>query len=120
MEELPEYKDHVIDEDEVLKTNLKINPDFYLHLAIVQCQKAISGEDPKQNMIKFWAAVELLESITRSSGELPEGYEKEIDKIRDNDVDDADRKMWMINRRKYELCIKAAFDSKPYKGTITL
>jgi len=114
--EIDEYKDKMVDEDTILGTDIKINPDFYIHLAIVACQKALSGDEPVKNMQKYWQSVEHLEALMRSSRKLPDDYQDKVAELvnsKEYQNQKIDRQLFLKNRLKYEMCVGVAFDMKP-------
>lgn len=74
-----EYEDKIIDIDEIDGTDIKINPSFYLHLALLNCQKSLQKDDVKAGFLQFITIVEHTEILARSAGIIDQtNYDEEI------------------------------------------
>lgn len=114
-ETIDEYKDQMVDEDALVGTDIKINPDFYIHLALISCQKALGGDDPEKNMLKYWQSVAQLEALMRAAKRLPEDYDNLITDFKNKEeykTSSENRKQFMLNQKKYEVCVQMAFENK--------
>lgn len=76
--------------DELPDTELKINPSYYIHNAILRCQAALSSEDVQGGFAQFRLLVENLETIGISAQ--------------------------LINEEEYFDIIKSFKETEEYKG----
>ena len=79
--------------DELDVPENKINPQYYLHLAILNVQNAYMNVDIKTGIIRFIIAVEQLESIITAKGvsekytnHIKDDLSKELDKVDDTEI----------------------------------
>jgi len=78
MEVLPDFDKEVIDGDDTINTDIKINPDYYIHHAITGAQEMLKKDDMKQGFIQYWSMIEHIEILASSASMLPDDYEKKI------------------------------------------
>lgn len=74
-----DYEEKIIDIDEVIGTDIKINPDYYIHNAIIKAQQALINPEVKIGFMQFRILVENVEILAKAANMLPEDYEKEIE-----------------------------------------
>jgi len=113
-DEIDKYKDHMVDDDS-LSTDIKINPDYYIHLAAKSIISSATGDNPEVNMLKLWQITRLFEATMRASGKLPKDYDVQLKNFKESEeYRDAnkDKQQYMLNVKKYELCLSVAFDMK--------
>lgn len=60
------------------KTDIEIKPQFYLHLGLIECQKALSSvtQDNNTGFMKYILNVKHLEGIAISANILGDEYDK--------------------------------------------
>ena len=76
--DLNKYENDVIDIDELGGTDVKINPDYYIHHALVKAQNALANDDVKEGMTKYWIFIEHIETLCKSSKMLSKEYYGEL------------------------------------------
>lgn len=82
-----ELDDQIIDVDEVAGTDVKINPDYYIHNAILNAQKSLQGTatgDPgavKGAYVSFRVWVEHAQDLAEAAGMLTDQYHEKVQKI---------------------------------------
>lgn len=82
-----DYDDKIEDVDEVTGTDVKINPDYYIHECLNSLTRCLTKEDTQSGFLQFRAVAEHLESLARSAGFLDDGYVSAInDFITANDL----------------------------------
>lgn len=59
-------------------TDIKINPDFYIHSAIVRAQQALTKENLQEGFLQYRILIEHIEVLVKSAKFLPLDYEKQI------------------------------------------
>lgn len=105
MKELEEYEEQIIDVDEILGTDLKINPDYYIHTALLKAQQALLNEDTRAGFLQYWVLIENIETLCKSAKMLPDDYE---DKVKDFEkgesyTKETDRSAKMAKLANYKL-----------------
>lgn len=73
-EDFQKYKDQILDVDEDINMDIKINPDYYIHFALMACQEALKNPDLNLMAIMYRHNVEHLENLIRASGMIPNDY----------------------------------------------
>jgi len=68
----------VVDVDEIMGTDLKINPDYYIHTALLSAQKALLKENVNEGFLAYWVFVEHIEVLCRAAGMVGEDYDDNI------------------------------------------
>lgn len=117
-----EYDDKIIDIDEISGQDIKINPDYYIHSALLKAQQALVKDNTKEGFMQFRIIVEHIEGLCRAAGRLTEEYEKEIKKYaKDLDKKEGDIVNYTkIANKKLELIMYNVFKTKtliaPLKG----
>lgn len=113
------YEDKIDDVDEVTGTDVKINPDYYIHKALLNAQTALADPDIKVGMIRFRIMVEHVQDLASAAGMLDPDYRdyikglkdeilKEAPDLRSNDLALNAR----IASRKLERIMKQVFANK--------
>lgn len=103
-------------DDHELSDFKSINPDFYLHIQILACQKCIVRDNLKDGILQYNIAVNMLESLTRAAGRLPKGYDEELAALRGSEEftrDDSLIRMAKEANKKFELLMTTVFMRKP-------
>lgn len=111
-----EYEEKIIDIDEITGTDIKINPDYYIHLALVNYQQALKKDNPKEGMILARQYIEHIENLAISAGMLPENYDQDIKEYKTKDEytkaeNDFSKSMRLANY-KLRLIMKEVFKRK--------
>lgn len=105
----------IMDIDEFDARDTKINPDLYIHFAIMKAQQALIHEDTSKGFLQFRVIVEHLESVCRAAKYLPDDYDIEVSKVTGEVVEEKDYsvKHARIANKKMEVIMKAVFDRAP-------
>ncbi|KKQ76466.1 MAG: hypothetical protein US97_C0007G0008 [Microgenomates group bacterium GW2011_GWF1_38_5] len=107
------FDDSVVEVDEVEGTDIKINPDYYLHRCLEGCRDALLKDDVKAGFIQYRLLVEQMEIIVKAAHLLDDGYDLEIkDFIDKSDEKDVLIKGVHIAQKKLGLILKSVFSSK--------
>jgi hypothetical protein len=122
------YDEEVIDNEEIANTDVKINPDFYIHFAIVKCQNALAkndvktGEDFKMSLNFFFVSVENLESICKACNRVGSDYDNEVKKFEDDFKSEKDEliKRFKIANSKFNLILVKVFSMTTMKAALKL
>jgi len=72
------YENDVIDVDEVIGTDIKINPDYYIHSALLKAQAALMNDTTKEGFTKYWVFIEHIEVLCKAANMLSPKYEEDI------------------------------------------
>lgn len=78
MDKYDDYESKVLDIDEVAGTDIKINPDFYIHNALLKAQSALINDDAKTGFTQFRVLVENIEILCNAAKMLPLDYEEQL------------------------------------------
>lgn len=72
------FQGKTFDEIDELGTDLKINPDYYIHKAIVKAQDCFDGVGLKEGMAKFRIFINQLEIISKACGNVHKDYNDKV------------------------------------------
>lgn len=116
-----DYDNKIVDSEEVDGTDVKINPDVYIHFSLLRAQNCLTNPNTKDGFIQFVVMVEHIEILAKSSGRLPENYAEEIKKYQD-EIKTQDLpeyiKLTRLSHKKLELILTRIFDQKTLVGTL--
>ena len=68
----------IIDIDNLENINLKINPDYYIHSAILKAQSCLIKDDYRQGFNQYRQLIEHIEKLVKAANMLPNDYENRI------------------------------------------
>lgn len=108
--------DDVLDADEVEGTDVQINPDVYLHNALLKAQKALIKDNMQEGLLQFRLLVEHVEVITRASKMLEIEYKMELEEyLKSKEYKEESKeniKSVRLANKKLELILKEVFSRK--------
>lgn len=114
-----DYESEIIDIDDIESPDLKINPDFYMHKALLACQECLLDKDIKEGFVRYEVVVRHLELLARAAGKLPSDYEEKLKEYKDTkEVQGSDYRQVLIHQKKLELILKLVFNSKAIITTL--
>lgn len=120
-----EYKDYekeIIDIDEVTGTDVKINPDFYIHSALIKAQQALTKENMKEGFIQFRVLVEHIEVLCKAANMLSDTYSKGLEDYKKSNeyIDEADNlvRASKLANKKLGLLMQEVFSNKVLTDSI--
>ena len=76
------YDEMIENISELTDTNIKINPDFYIHLALIKAQQALINPSLNDGLVQYRILVENIEIFAKSAGKLPDDYDEEVEKFK--------------------------------------
>lgn len=111
------YENNTIDTDEVLGTDIKINPDFYIHTGILKAQNALTKENIQEGFIQYKILIEHIEMLCIAANMInEEEYNTEIQDFKKTDEylenKDSIAKMVKLSTKKLGLLMKNVFSNK--------
>ena len=113
-----EINDNVGDSvEELMSSNIKIKPDYYIHNAIIKAQGALLNDDVKSGFIKFRIFIEQVEGLARSISVIKEeGVGEYYEKIKTfkttlDEKDPKETRDAQISNKKLELLMGEIFKS---------
>lgn len=113
--------DSDVDDEIDFDTNVKINPTFYIHMAILKAQAILANPGVVENINSYFIMVEHLESLALSANILPSNHEdemkKKIGELEKDAVSKSNPKILMgrIANAKFKLITQEFFKSAPIK-----
>ena len=110
--------------EELMDTNINVNPDFYIHIAIIKLQNALMSENLIEGLIKYRLLGEHLETLCRAANMLPENYDEQLSLYKETDeFKNAESNLIShakIANKKTEIILNMFFKKKPINQTLTL
>ncbi len=117
-----DYQNSVENIDELDLQENKINPQYYIHMNIVNIQNCLSAQngDIKSGILRFMLSVRQLEGLLRARNGLSEKYEIDLKEYknsqefkdlsnRGNIFEGISKQDYDLNQKKYELLLKEVF-----------
>ena len=103
-------------------SEIKINPDFYIHISITNALKALSRDDIDSSFSQFRVLVETCERICRGANRLLEDYDQEVeDYLNSEEYKKAEGKVLstMLANKKLELIIRGITKRKTLVASLS-
>lgn len=109
-----QYEDEIEDVSEIVGQDFKLNPDYYIHSAILKAQSALNDPDVKQGFARFRLFIEHIEGLCRAAGMVDEEkYLQEIDKYKkSDDYTKTENQGARLANKKIEILMRNAFSNK--------
>jgi hypothetical protein len=107
--------DNVMDIDSVGGTDIKINPDFYIHKALIKAQECLADPDMRVGLLRYRQFIEHIEVLCRSAKMLPDTYKESVKSfINEDDYKkcDSNTQSAKLSHFKLELLMSEIFSSK--------
>lgn len=110
------YDDEVLEMDEVAGTDIKINPDYYIHKALIKAQEALANDNLKEGFIKYRQFIEHIEVLCNSAAMLDETYYTELQNFKNSneyqEIGDRIAKSVKLADKKLGLMMSEIFANK--------
>lgn len=112
-----EYEKRTYDADNVIATDIKINPDFYIHKAIIKAQDCLTKENMKDGFMQYIIVMDHVEMLCRSAKIIvTEEYNTEIDSFKNTKEykEESDRIQQLVKlaNKKMQLMTTALFEKR--------
>ena len=116
------YEQEVEDIDEIEGTDVKINPEYYIHNALTKAQEALSSNDNiKERYSKYRILVEHIESLCEAANLKPDDFDVKMKNFTD-ELKETDEhiKIAKTSNYKLKLLLKNVFSKKVTSNTLRL
>lgn len=113
--EFRDYDREIIDIDELAAMNIKINPDFYIHKALVKAQDALSNDDLTIGHILYRQYIEHIEILAKSAGMTDDDYIKDLEEYKQSaeyKKTEASAQLMKLANKKLYLIMERVFTQK--------
>jgi hypothetical protein len=110
-----EINKSVYEVDELDNVDIKLNPDFYIHNAILKAQSCLVKDDFKGGMLQFRVIIEHVEALCKSANRVATDYEDkltEYKKSKEYTKADINIKPVILANKKLELLMENIFSMK--------
>ena len=114
------YEDSTLNMSEMDGSDIKINPDFYIHFGILKAQTALQENNTKEGFVKYVIIVEHIESLCKSARYMPKDYEEKVAAIGETVTDENElvRNVRIANK-KLEFLLTYVFSHKVSTANLT-
>lgn len=123
---MDKYDKEVSQFDDIQGVDLKINPDYYFHICLVNMQNALSGRNGDgfiDSLNKYQVLVDHFFILAKASDYVPDDYEQQINQYKESseyrDIDDANIRGAKLANFKFEMVVGELFaggaDTRPLK-----
>lgn len=108
------------DLDNLVCTDIKINPDYYIHTALLRAQKCLLKENITAGFLAYKVFIEHIETLCIAANMVEEDYEKNIEAFKKNLKPSKDKLANDIKicNEKLKLMMTAVFDRKEIKAPL--
>lgn len=114
----------VIDNEDFNATDIKINPDFYIHNAIVKSQAALANPNMKEGFLQYRQFIEHIEVLCRAAGRLDKDYSSSIETFKESEeytgAENESIKSARLANKKLELLMDNIFKNKTIFSSLKL
>lgn len=114
-EDYNEYDTKIIDVDEIEGTDIKINPDYFIHSALLKAQNCLTKDNLKDGFIQYRVIVEHIEILAKARKRLPTNYEEKIKEFKEtkdyNDTKEELSKSIKLANYKLDLILEVVFSN---------
>ena len=110
------YEKEIIDIDELIGTDIKINPDYYIHTALLKAQAALMNDNMKEGFVQYRQFIEHIEVLCDAANMLPKEYDEKIKEFKNSKnyraVDGVRIKSIKLADKKLNLIMTSVFNRK--------
>jgi hypothetical protein len=79
------YDNQVKDIEEIENTDIKINPDYYIHLALIKAQDCLVKDDVNGGFLQYVSVINYIENLCKAANMLPDNYAETITEYKQKD-----------------------------------
>lgn len=118
-----DWDSKIVDVDEVNIADFKINPDYYIHTALLKAQESLASDNTKVGFLKYVIFVEHIETLCKAAKIVADKYNTAVkDFMNSKEYSDADEgvKGVRLANKKLGLMMDAVFSSKTIVDDLTL
>lgn len=103
------FDETVFDPDDVKGIDIKLNPDFFIHVALTNAIKVMNKDNLKEAIIQYRMLVDTAEAIAKGRGYIDQNYYNELDKYKKeiNKDQASSSQTGLIAIKKFELITQA-------------
>lgn len=116
MEDFGTFENEMMQQDNLLSTDIKINPDYYIHDTIVKATASLSNVDVRDRFLQYRQFIEHLEILCKAAGKIPNDFDDKINQFKETDefknLKGDDIRAARIVNKKLELILGDVFSSK--------
>lgn len=118
------YDDEIIDTDALKNTDIKINPDFYIHTALLKAQSTLQKDNMREGFLQFVMYIRFIEALCKANKLLDDEYLQNIKSYENNEKhsQEKDITIRMLNLALYklELIMGIVFGSKTLTDSLVM
>lgn len=115
-EKIEDYEESIIDIDEIEGTDIKINPDYYIHHAILKAQTALTSDNIKEGFEKYVVIVNHAVMLCTAANRLPADFKEKLKRFKDTDDYKEEtgetKKLVSLATKKFELILAGVFSGR--------
>ena len=111
-----EIQNQVHDVSELTDTDIKINPDFYIHTGLLKAQQALLKDNLKEGYLQFCTLIDNIEVLCRASSMIDEEYDLKIQEYKSKkEIAKLDpiQQMVKVHNKMLEYMMFEVFNKKP-------
>ena len=124
MDDFQNYENKIVDIDEIEGVDIKINPDFYIHKALLKAQDALAKDNLKDGFLQYRQFIEYIEVLCKAAEIIKEDYDKNIKEFIDSEehknITNETVRSTKLANKKLGLLMKEVFSSKTITSKLKL
>jgi len=107
---------HDYDAEDIDVSEIRINPEFYIHKGILKAQECLAESNLQEGMVKFRLLIENVVILSKASRMIDNEFDEELEQYKKtveykNEENDLIKHVKLANK-KLELVMKNVFESK--------
>lgn len=113
--------DYEVQNEDILDTTVKINPTFYIHVAILRAQQILANPNITDSLTNYVIMVEHIQSLCKAAKFIDEKYELDVTAFKveqDKDISSSSVKAARLANKKLELLTESFFKSAPISAPL--
>ncbi len=122
--EYNKYDKEIEDIDEIEGTDIKVNPDFYIHKALLDAQRALIKDDVKGGLLQYKMLISHIETLCKAGNMLSSDYEQNLKLYKESTEYTEDEeglsKSVQLAKQKLKLLMTEVFSHKVATGTLKI
>lgn len=122
-EQYDKYEDD-IDVNDLKATDIKINPDFYIHTALLKAQSALQKDNMREGFLQFVMYIRFIEALCKANNMIDDEYLQNVKIYESSEKHGAEKdgtiKMLNLALYKLELLMAIVFSSKTLTDALVM
>jgi len=112
-----DYSKYMTESDsDISTTDIKINPDYYIHFSLVALQKSLDHNDINEAVFSYILKADHFETLSRSFERMPKDFDDRVEEYKKSDEyvneEDGNIKRFRLARKKVQFILSNIGDQR--------